>query len=175
MSDASASNTAAPKTGSNSGIANSAGAASAAAGTPKPRLTLRSGPTGDAVTETVWSQVGGTPTFEALVRNFYERVRVDPLLAPMYPDADWEGAIWRLRSFLEQYWGGPAEYSAQRGHPRLRMRHQPFPITPAARDRWLTHMYAALDSVELPPMHDAAIRDYVTRAAHALVNTPEGE
>lgn len=141
-----------------------------AAGIPAPRLTLRAGESGDAVTETLWSQVGGTETFDRLVRAFYRGVREDPVLAPMYPQQDWEGAIWRLRAFLEQYWGGPAAYSEERGHPRLRMRHAVFPVTPDARDRWLAHMSAALDEVALPPMHDAAFRDYVERAAHAMVN-----
>lgn len=137
---------------------------------PTPRLTLRSGESGNAVTDTVWSQVGGTETFERLVRAFYRGVREDPVLAPMYPDADWEGAIWRLRTFFEQYWGGPTTYSEERGHPRLRMRHAAFHVNPEARDRWLLHMNAALDEVALPPMHDAAFRDYVDRAAQAMVN-----
>ncbi|WP_449280705.1 globin [Leucobacter sp.] len=137
---------------------------------PQPRLTLRSGEGGDAVTDTLWSQVGGTDTFERLVRAFYRGVREDPVLAPMYPDEDWEGAIWRLRTFLEQYWGGPTTYSEQRGHPRLRMRHAPFAVTPEAKEHWLRHMHAALDEVALPPMHDAAFRDYVERAALAMVN-----
>ena len=137
---------------------------------PASRLTLRAGSEGPAVTETLWSQVGGTETFDRLVRVFYDGVREDPVLVPMYPDADWEGAIWRLRTFLEQYWGGPTTYSEQRGHPRLRMRHAPFAVTPDAKERWLKHMHAALDAVELPPMHDAAFRDYVDRAALAMVN-----
>ena len=114
--------------------------------------------------------MGGTATFEQIVQTFYRGVREDPELNFMYPDEDWDGAIWRLRTFLEQYWGGPATYSDQRGHPRLRMRHAAFPVTPSARDRWLHHMNAALDEVALPPMHDAAFRDYVERAAHAMVN-----
>lgn len=138
---------------------------------PAPRLTLRSGADGPAVTETVWAQIGGEATFERITRAFYEGVKADPDLAPMYPDADWEGAIWRLQKFLEQYWGGPTTYSEHRGHPRLRMRHQPFRVTPHARDRWLHHMHAALDEAKLPPMHDAAIRDYVERAAYAMVNS----
>lgn len=135
-----------------------------------PRITLRASETGAAVTDTVWSQVGGTETFERLVQAFYRGVKEDPDLAPMYPQDDWEGAIWRLRTFLEQYWGGPTTYSENRGHPRLRMRHAAFPITPHARDRWLHHMISALDEIALPPMHDAAFRDYVERAAHAMVN-----
>lgn len=125
---------------------------------------------GDALTNSVWAQVGGEATFDKLVRDFYAGVREDPLLAPMYPQNDWEGAIHRLRTFLEQYWGGPTTYQDERGHPRLRMRHQAFHINPAARDRWLLHMNAALDKAALPPMHDTAIRDYVDRAAHMLVN-----
>lgn len=137
---------------------------------PDPRLTLRMGHAGPAVSDTLWSQVGGTETFKAIVHHFYQRVREDPLLAPMYPQDDWEGAEWRLRTFLEQYWGGPTSYSERRGHPRLRMRHQPFPITPEAKEHWLEHMNAALDEAALPPMHDAAFRDYVERAAIAMVN-----
>lgn len=137
---------------------------------PAPRLTLRRGETGEAVNDTVWSQVGGTPTFELIARAFYRGVKEDPLLAPMYPDADWEGATWRLQAFLEQYWGGPTTYSEQRGHPRLRMRHMPFPVTPEAKEHWLQHMHAALDEAQLPPMHDAAFREYIERAALALVN-----
>lgn len=135
-----------------------------------PRLTLRSSETGHAVTDTVWAQVGGTPTFERIVKHFYRAVREDEVLAPMYPQDDWEGAEWRLRTFLEQYWGGPTTYSEQRGHPRLRMRHAAFPVTPKAKVHWLKHMHAALDEAELPPMHDAAFRDYIERAALAMVN-----
>lgn len=135
-----------------------------------PRLTLRTGEHGAAVTDTLWLQVGGTETFERIVDSFYRAVKEDPLLAPMYPEHDWEGAKWRLRTFLEQYWGGPTTYSEQRGHPRLRMRHQPFAITPEAKEHWLTHMHAALDEVGLPQMHDVAFRDYIERAALAMVN-----
>ncbi len=135
-----------------------------------PRLTLRTGEHGAAVTDTLWLQVGGTETFERIVDSFYRAVKEDSLLAPMYPEHDWEGAKWRLRTFLEQYWGGPTTYSEHRGHPRLRMRHQPFAITPEAKEHWLTHMHAALDEVGLPQMHDVAFRDYIERAALAMVN-----
>jgi hemoglobin len=118
-----------------------------------------------------YDQVGGHETFDRIVREFYRGVMADPVLAPMYPAEDIDGAIWRLTAFLEQYWGGPETYSQQRGHPRLRMRHQPFHINPAAKDIWLTHMRRALDSVELSPLHDAQLWDYVERAALSMVNT----
>jgi hemoglobin len=121
----------------------------------------------------MFEQVGGHATFEKLVRAFYVGIESDPVLRPMYPDDDMEGAVWRLTAFLEQYWGGPTTYSEQRGHPRLRMRHMPFRVNPDARDRWLTHMRAALDSLALPPLHEEAIWDHMLRAAHAMVNTFE--
>jgi len=135
-------------------------------------LTLRMGQGGEPVGGSFWAEVGGRATFEKLVRTFYEGVRTDEVLLPMYPEQpDLEGAIQRLTGFLEQYWGGPGTYSEQRGHPRLRMRHAAFPITPDARDRWLGHMRAALDTLELSPLHESMLWDYLDRAAHALVNT----
>lgn len=134
-------------------------------------VTLRMGPGGDAVGGNFWQQVGGRPTFERLVRAFYEGVRHDDVLWPMYPEDDLEGAIQRLTGFLEQYWGGPTTYSEERGHPRLRMRHAPFAITPDARDRWLRHMRAAVDSLGLAPLHEAELWAYLERAAYAMVNT----
>ena len=88
--------------------------------------------------------------FAPLVAAFYRRVRADDLLGPMYPPDDWEQAEWRLRAFLDQRFGGPATYSEQRGHPRLRMRHMPFKIGEAERDRWLELMIAAMDEVQVP-------------------------
>lgn len=120
-----------------------------------------------------FEQVGGHATFDRLVRRFYEGVATDPVLKPMYPEDDIEGAIWRLTAFLEQYWGGPGTYSQQRGHPRLRMRHNPFHVNPDARDRWLGHMRVAVDELQLPPLHEAALWDYLERAAFAMVNTFE--
>ena len=134
-------------------------------------LTLRNGPGGDPVQGNFWQEVGGRPTFEKLVRAFYEGIEGDPVLLPMYPEQDLEGAIQRLTGFLEQYWGGPGTYSEERGHPRLRMRHQPFKVNPDARDRWLLHMRAAVDGLELSPLHDATLWGYLERAAHAMVNT----
>lgn len=117
--------------------------------------------------------VGGSETFRRLVDAFYAGVAQDPLLKPMYPEEDLGPAAERLRMFLEQYWGGPTTYSEQRGHPRLRMRHHPYKVNPEARDRWLAHMRAALDSLELPPLQHATLWDYLERAAHAMVNTFE--
>ena len=87
-----------------------------------------------------YAEVGGAPVFERIVARFYEQVRDDEILRPIYPEEDLGPAEVRLRMFLEQYWGGPRTYSEQRGHPRLRMRHAPFRIGPIERDAWLRNL-----------------------------------
>ncbi len=124
---------------------------------------------------TFYDEVGGHPTFARLVHEFYVGVSSDPQLRALYPEQDLGPAEQRLLGFLEQYWGGPATYSQERGHPRLRMRHHPYAVTPAQRDRWLTHMLAAVDTLGLEQTHDLLLRDYLTRAAHSLVNQLEDE
>jgi hemoglobin len=76
-------------------------------------------------TGSFYDAVGGEPTFRRLVGAFYQSVATDPVLRPLYPEADLGPAEERLRLFLEQYWGGPSTYNDLRGHPRLRMRHEP--------------------------------------------------
>ena len=117
--------------------------------------------------------VGGHETFVRLVDRFYEGVAGDPPLRALYPEEDLGPAETRFRMFLEQYWGGPTTYSEQRGHPRLRMRHMPFQVTPTQRDRWLHHMNAAIDEVRdrLAPIDEQQLRAYMAHAAHAMVNT----
>ena len=113
---------------------------------------------------------GGEPFFVALVARFYEGVESDPLLRPMYPE-DLTDSKRHLALFLSQYWGGPAVYNEERGHPRLRMRHARFAVTPAASTAWLGHMTAAVDAAGLPPDDRQELLDYLSMAAESLVNT----
>jgi hemoglobin len=121
---------------------------------------------------TFYDAVGGEDTFRRLVHAFYSGVAEDPVLRPLYPEADLTAAEDRLRMFLVQYWGGPRTYSEQRGHPRLRMRHVTFRIGPRERDAWLAHMRAAVDSLDLPADADQTLWDYLQMAAQSLVNVP---
>ena len=127
----------------------------------------------DPEPQSLYDAVGGHDTFVRLVDAFYRGVATDEVLKPMYPEEDLGPAAVRLTLFLEQYWGGPTTYSEQRGHPRLRMRHNPFHIDPDARDRWLAHMRTAVDELGLSPLHEATLWDYLERAAYAMVNTFE--
>ena len=118
----------------------------------------------------VYDAAGGEETFRRLVKNFYGRVATDPILRAVYPEEDLSGATERLTLFLIQYWGGPSTYSDQRGHPRLRLRHQPFAIGQKERDAWLGHMQAAVDSLELSDGVRKALLDYFETASTAMIN-----
>lgn len=124
-----------------------------------------------APTANVFEAAGGEPAFRQLVGRFYARVATDPVLRAIYPEADLSGATERLTLFLIQYWGGPGTYSEQRGHPRLRMRHQPFAIGRRERDAWLAQMTAAVDSMEMAPAVRKALLDYFDTASTAMINT----
>jgi hemoglobin len=123
---------------------------------------------------TVYDAVGGRPFFVDLVDGFYAGVSTDLLLRPMYPE-DLAEPRRHLVGFLIQYWGGPSTYSAERGHPRLRMRHSPFSIGTTERDAWLRHMLGSLDAVTAvrgtPVGVEVRLRAYLTDVADFLVNT----
>ena len=120
--------------------------------------------------ENIFELVGGLPWFTALVERFYVGVADDPVLRPMYPE-DLTDSVTHTAGFLAQYFGGGwAYYSEERGHPRLRMRHAPFPIDQEARDHWLAHMLAAVRSGGLPPDIEATMVEYFERASQFMVN-----
>ena len=121
---------------------------------------------------TLYERVGGTPFFTALVDHFYDGVADDTVLRPLYPEEDLGPARLRLRDFLVQYWGGPTTYSDRRGHPRLRMRHAPFVIAEAERDRWLHHMRAAVEAMSPAPAEREELLTYFAMAAEAMRNHP---
>jgi hemoglobin len=127
----------------------------------------------------LYDAVGGEPFFVELVRRFYAGVASDEILKPMYPAEDMTGAQERLTLFLMQFWGGPNTYSDTRGHPRLRMRHAPFSVDRAARDAWMSHMAAAVDSLlgnveGGEPVIDA-LMGYFERSAEFMRNVDEPE
>jgi len=121
--------------------------------------------------ESFYDAVGGRPTFEGIVGRFYAIVRHDAILRPLYPEQDLGPAEIRLGMFLEQYWGGPRDYSDQRGHPRLRMRHAPFAIGIAERDAWLAAMSTAIDGADLDPQARERLWSYLLMAADSMVNS----
>jgi hemoglobin len=115
----------------------------------------------------------GEDGFRRLIAAFYKQVPNDDILGPMYPRHDLAGAEQRLRDFLIGRFGGPQRYVEQRGHPRLRMRHMPFAVNPAARQRWMQLMTNALDEVKLPPDVELFLREFFEGVSTMLVNRPQ--
>ena len=113
----------------------------------------------------------GEDGFRRLVAAFYRQVPDDSILGPMYPREDLEGAEYRLCMFLIGRFGGPPTYIEERGHPRLRMRHLPFRIDQAARDRWMQLMKAALDDAKLPPEADEVLRRFFDGMSSFMMNS----
>ncbi|HEX8968707.1 MAG TPA: globin [Chloroflexota bacterium] len=121
---------------------------------------------------TLYRRVGGDAFFTRLVEHFYQGVETDSLLRPLYPE-DLGPPRRRLALFLAQYWGGPDAYSAERGHPRLRMRHLRFGIGRAQRAAWLDHMRAAVEASDASPADAKALLEYFEQAATSLLNRPD--
>ncbi len=121
---------------------------------------------------TVYERAGGEEPFLRLVEHFYEQVAHDPVLRPLYPD-DLSGSKEHLFLFLVQYFGGPATYNMQRGHPRLRMRHMPFQIGQAERDAWVRHMTTAIQEAGFPEDTHPILQEYFESAATFLIDHAE--
>lgn len=123
----------------------------------------------DLTDEQVYGRIG-EEGFERLVRAFYAQVAGDAILGPMYPAHDLAAAEVRLRDFLVGRFGGPPRYIEQRGHPRLRMRHVPFAIDQAARNRWMELMDRALNEASLDPEATALLREFLGAMATFMIN-----
>lgn len=123
-----------------------------------------------AIAESDVYRLIGEEGFSRLVAAFYERVKTDDILRPLYPQNDLAGAEVRLRGFLIQRFGGPDEYSRQRGHPRLRMRHAPFKVDRVARDRWMQLMTAAMDACAISTDLRNVLEPYFVDTATFMIN-----
>lgn len=125
---------------------------------------------------TFYEATGGDKTYRKLVHYFYQNIQNEPLVSPMYPAEDLQGAEDRLRMFLVQFWGGPTDYSKHRGHPHLRMSHQRFKITPAESKAWLDCMRKAIDRLQaeekaFTPQQEKQLWDYFIKVAEILINS----
>jgi hemoglobin len=123
---------------------------------------------------TIYDLVGGDPAFQKLVDIFYAKVEADEGLRAIFPEDLEPGKRWQFL-FLTQFFGGPARYAAERGHPRLRMRHSPFPIDLRARNQWLQYMLEAIDEVGIEEPARSVMRDYFERGSAMMVNLQDLE
>ncbi len=120
--------------------------------------------------EAVVMKTCGETGIRQMVAAFYRRVRTDDLLGPMYPADDWEGSEERLADFMLFRLGASNRYMETRGHPRLRMRHMPFKISIAERDRWLALMAAAMDEAAIPAAARGFLDSFFAQVADFMRN-----
>ncbi len=112
----------------------------------------------------------GEDAFRKLIHAFYSQIPADEILGPMYQGRDMAAAEKRLCDFLIYRFGGPDSYIAERGHPRLRMRHAPFAITQAGRDRWMHLMDKAFAEVPLPAEPAAILKSFFEGTSTFVIN-----
>ncbi|MBH0228801.1 globin [Halobacillus yeomjeoni] len=116
----------------------------------------------------------GKEKIDELVEAFYKRVSKHPDLIPIFPD-DLSETIRKQKQFLTQFFGGPALYIEEHGHPMLRARHLPFKITPTRRDAWLSCMSGALSETGIEEPYRSYMFERLTMTANHMMNTPDDE
>lgn len=122
----------------------------------------------------IYDHIGGQLTIDNLVDVFYAKIEADPELRAIFPDDLEPGKHWQ-KLFLAQLFGGPMLYNQQRGHPRLRMRHMSFSVSPRSAELWLKHMHAAIDEIGIQEPERSAMFEYFDRAAPHMINlSPSG-
>ncbi|MBM7647533.1 hemoglobin [Bacillus ectoiniformans] len=114
----------------------------------------------------------GEKKLSELVESFYSKVGKHPDLVPIFPDDLTETAR-KQKQFLTQYLGGPPLYTEEHGHPMLRARHMPFPITPKRAKAWLACMTEAMDETNIEGEFREFLFHRLELTAQHMVNQPE--
>jgi len=121
---------------------------------------------------TLFEAIGGAPAIRDVVEKFYPKVQADPLLSPIFPE-DIRPVMEKQNLFLTQFFGGPPLYSDEHGHPMMRARHMPFPVTPARAEAWLACMARALSETDIPADLQAVMLERLSGPAHHFINTED--
>ena len=124
---------------------------------------------------TPYQLLGGEGVVRWLVDRFYDIMDSDPsvkTLREMHP-ADLAGSRQKLFMFLSGWLGGPSLYMEAFGHPRLRMRHAPFPVDSSARDQWMYCMKKAVDERMVEEWLKQKLIEAFYNTADFMRNQPE--
>ena len=135
-------------------------------------MDIEDKPPGNPPFETPFAWIGGEGQIHALVDRFYDLMDLEPGFAALRAAHGTElaNAREKLKRFLTGWMGGPQHYTEQFGHPRLRMRHHPYQLDQAARDRWVQLMDHALDQAALPAEVTPFLREFFHGTATFLMN-----
>ncbi|WP_211746561.1 globin [Paenibacillus sp. Marseille-Q4541] len=121
--------------------------------------------------KTLYENLGGAEGVRALVEAFYPKVQKNELLSPLFPE-DITPVMDKQYMFLSQFFGGPSLYSDANGHPMMRARHLPFPVTEERAQAWLSCMYEALKEMDLPESVVDFTIQRLSGPAYHFINTP---
>lgn len=127
---------------------------------------------GETNHKTIYEAIGGERTIRRIVEAFYPRVQAHPDLGPLFPE-DIMPVMEKQFMFLTQFFGGPSLFSDMYGHPMMRGRHMPFPITPKRANAWLSCMGAALEEIGLDPTLRRVVLERLQGPAYHFVNTED--
>jgi len=126
---------------------------------------------------TLFEWAGGMPALERLTQRFYEKVRQDAVLAPIFAQMSSEHPRF-VAQFIAEVLGGPPTYSAARGgHPHMIGRHLNRHLSDAQRKRWVTVLLETADDVGLPsdPEFRSALVGYLEWGSRlAVLNSQPG-
>jgi len=118
----------------------------------------------------LYELLGGEEGIRRLVDAFYPKVQQDPLIGPLFPE-NIDPVKEKQYMFLSQFFGGPSLFSDEHGHPMMRARHMPFPITHEKADAWLACMNAALLEIGVEDELRLFVIERLSGPAHHFVNT----
>jgi len=114
--------------------------------------------------------MGGEAVIRSIVDDFYDLVDADaPTLRAMLPANDTVSRD-KLYAYLVEWTGGPALYSPERGHPRMRARHLPFAIGSDEVDAWLRCMERAFDMNDVRGDVREFLDERISSLAHHMRN-----
>jgi hemoglobin len=125
-------------------------------------------------TKSPYYLLGEREGIQKLVTTFYSLVSQDPLLSPLFPN-DLTETAHKQTQFLSQFFGGPPLYTEEHGHPMLRARHMPFPITDSHAKAWLACMERAMTAHKLEPELQNFLLSRLKMTAYHMVNTEDSE
>ncbi len=121
----------------------------------------------------IYEELGADKLLE-IVETFYPKVQAHPLLGSIFPE-DIMPVMEKQYMFLTQFFGGPSLYSDAVGHPMMRARHLPFPVTPARAEAWLGCMSEALRETGVRPDLADIILTRLAGPAFHFVNSEDEE
>jgi hemoglobin len=130
-----------------------------------------------AATPSLYEWAGGGEALERLTELFYERVRADELLEPVFRGMDAHHPHY-VAMWLGEVFGGPPRYTDERGgYPHMLSKHRGLALTEAMRRRWVQLICDAADDAELPsdPEFRSAFLAYVEWGTRLAVSNSQPE